>query len=566
MGVEILFPHLTSTGPAPSYHEVISTYASVFTTRLVEGKIRPVVFPYHMYGYTLLFVYLMIPHTKSPIIYAARWPVAAIIVGFQLKTLMDVSSGNAAFAYVAGLGSTWGVLLTVTLLILTRPQFDAMRVEIRRTGREGGRASIEVANATAMEQNGHADSGKLDGEVVRLNGNGTRYRPQANGATEIKGMEHANGNGHLDNKIPKEDITVDYYWQSYPEDFFDRLSWVADLVTSFRGVGWNWVIPTVPELPPFVKSKLGEPVTEESKSGITSTGIQRFDTRAELFYSRIPAFIFYYLALDFFKNMMMKDPYYVFGPNSYDLPPPLAVLTPFQLSCYRQCLISMAIVCALEGIFMIPALVLCLTLGPKVLGLRGEAWYYPTVWGSFSTVANKGLNGLWGGWWHQTFRFVFAAPTTYLIENGYMSSRSQVTKLVGLVIAFSISGILHCGGSLTQLPLTHPTGPFTFFVLHGLGILIQTIFCDFFRPYIRKLPKPIRQAGNIVFVWIWLQSTTCWLVDDFARGGLFLFEPVPISPFRASGYGVEGDWWWCWGGPGAGWYTGKTWWESGIVL
>jgi hypothetical protein len=54
--------------------------------------------------------------------------------------------------------------------------------------------------------------------------------------------------------------------------------------------------------------------------------------------------------------------------------------------------------------------------------------------------------------------------------------------------------------------------------------------------------------------------------DDFARGGVWLFEPIPVSPLRGLGFGQEGDRWWCWGHIGVGWYTGKHWWESGIAF
>jgi hypothetical protein len=29
-------------------------------------------------------------------------------------------------------------------------------------------------------------------------------------------------------------------------------------------------------------------------------------------------------------------------------------------------------------------------------------------------------------------------------------------------------------------------------------------------------------------------------------GVLVIYEPIPISPLRGLGFGVEGDGWWCW--------------------
>ena len=56
------------------------------------------------------------------------------------------------------------------------------------------------------------------------------------------------------------------------------------------------------------------------------------------------------------------------------------------------------------------------------------------------------------------------------------------------------------------------------------------------------------------------------LIDDFARGGVWLFQPVAVSPLRALGYGEPGDSWWCWENVRISWYIGKHWWERGIAL
>jgi hypothetical protein len=273
-----------------------------------------------------------------------------------------------------------------------------------------------------------------------------------------------------------------------------------------------------------------------------------------------------YLVLDVLKTLLMKDPYYVFGPNTYALPPHLKDLTPFQLKLFRQCLNSFTVIIALEMVFMLVPLSMCLLLGPSIVGLRGEAWHYPSTWGSFSNILNKGLNGLWGGWWHQTFRFVFAAPTNYLIEKGYLKARSTEAKLCALCFAFGISGILHTCGSITQLVKTNPWQAPVFFMSQALGILIQSTVCGYLRPHIGHLPKVVRQAGNVLFTWTWLWYTGWLLVDDFARGGIWMWEPLPISPMRALGFGSGVDSWWCWGDLGVGWYTATHWWESGISL
>ena len=581
MPKETLFHHLTLGGPAPTYIEVLTTYKRVFHERVAEGKIRPLVLPYHLYGCILLLHYLYVPHTKSRIAYAARWPVLACIIWFQWKTLWETSSENQAIAFAAGLTAAWGVFWSVTWLLLYRPQWDAMRVQRRKlvTDTRQTRKSTVVGFGIGnnVHTNGHTKGGEKKGEMVWQEGsngesaNGLRYRAHGNGTTKAEeraGKYETNETtvAYLDEAEMRDGVEYQYFWQSCPETLLERIPWAIDLLMNFRGPGWNWAIPPLPDLPPFVKAKLGEPVNEASKSAISSVGLRRFDTRKDIFNYRVPQFVGGYLVLDILKTTIMKDSYYVLGPNTYDVPPHLANLTPFQLKLFRQCLTSITISVALEMVFMLLPLGMCLLCGPSVLGLRAEAWYYPSTWGSFSNISNKGLNGLWGGWWHQTFRFVFAAPTNYLIKNGYLKARSTAAKLSALFFAFGISGCLHAAGSVTQFPLTHPWQAPVFFMLQALGILIQSTVCLYLRPQISQLPKVVRQAGNVMFTWTWLWYTGWLLVDDFARGGIWLFEPLPISPLRALGFGSGDDSWWCWGDLGVRWYWGKHWWDSGIAI
>ena len=478
---------------------------------------------------------------------------------------------SMAFGYAAGLISVWGMVWSATWLVWCKPQFDAKRVERRRL------------------QKKKPDDGKDTGELAELNGQAMGQRQErhtneeANGNESIRQRTSANGNangkdteemnGHTKSKVSEPMLEVvekpgewEYYWQPYPVNFRDRLGWVMDLLINFRGPGWNWAIPPMPPLPPFIQLALGRRLDQTAASGVSRVGLRRIDTTDELFNYHIPRFIVGYFLLDVLKVTMMKDPYFIFGPNTYALPAHLAKLSHFQIQVFRTFLNCSAIIVSLEMVFSFAPIVGALWLGPKYLGLRGEPYYYSTTWGSFSNIANKGLNGLWGGWWHQIFRFVFAAPTNYLITNGYVKAESLEAKLTALLFAFGTSGFLHFGGSISQFPRTHPWHPPLYFVLQALGILIQTTFCSHFRSYIKKLPKFIRQVGNFVFALIWLFYTSWWLTDDFARGGIWLYEPIPISLLRGLGFGDKGDGWWCWDQMGVGWYTGKHWWESGVFI
>jgi hypothetical protein len=82
----------------------------------------------------------------------------------------------------------------------------------------------------------------------------------------------------------------------------------------------------------------------------------------------------------------------------------------------------------------------------------------------------------------------------------------------------------------------------------------------------KRLPGWIGGLGNFLYVHVWFYWTAPILTDDFARGGVWLFEPIPVSILRGLGLGLGGEGWWCWKGKLVGWYTGERWWQSGIAF
>lgn len=459
---------------------------------------------------------------------------------------------SMATGFAAGLIAAWGAVWSTTWLLLNRPQFDAKRIQRRWV-------KVEVEGA-------EVDTGKSLSSAIPSDESTTKQRGQ-NGHAKLKTNSHAMGNGNtkgLGHEASKGQII--YYWQSYPENLKDRIPWVLDLTFNFRGPGWNWAIPPLPSPPTYVTNQLSSHVDSSSRTGQSSIGLQRYDTFSALARARIPQFVIGYFVLDILKVIMLHDPYFIFGPTTYRLPSYLQGLSPLTLHFTRQAISSASIIVSLEMTFILAPIGFSLILGPRVLGLRAEPWYYPTTWGNFSMILDKGLNGLWGSWWHQTFRFAFSAPSNFLIKNGYIKAKSTIAKMSALFFAFGISGILHSAGSISQFPKTKPHHAPIFFMLQAVGILLQTTACSILHPLIKTFPRPIRQAGNLFFVIGWLLCTGWWLTDDFARGGIWLYEPIPISPLRGLGFGEKDAGWWCWEHIGVGWYKGKHWWESGIAI
>jgi hypothetical protein len=586
MPSELVFPHLTDYGPAPNHHEVEAKYEEVFALRVEEGVVRPFVFPYFFYGLGLLFVYLCIPHTHSPVLYAARWPVATTIILFQLKVLLETSSGNVGVAALAGGASGLIIVLTSTWLVCCKPQFEAKRVQRRKKENISGKRGKKIEKPLSEKDDNiiisdQSQKYELDMPIINDKRENIVLFDRGKSPRQRRRVE----NGESDREITARTVPLsemcpseleygcvssgeqdefEFYWEKYPDSLLERIPWVIDLLYNTRGAGWNWAIPTIPDLPDFVKHQLGEP----GKQYLSKRTCNRIlpSTRALIRY-RLPQLAICYLLLDANKTLQMKDPYFVFGPCTYELPSHLKNLSPYLVWSYRyifSCTFGFAV--PLQFAFVLQDLALSL-IGPRLLGVVAEPWRLPTTWGSPMAVLNSGLGGFWGNLWHQRLRIFFSTPVDYLIERRYLTEGSVTAKLTGRFIAFAISGFIHACISIAQFQHTNPWWMFIFFILHALGIIFQTSFCVVFHPWLVKIPKSIRQIGNFVFTFTWFRVTGPLFADDVARGGSWLNEAVPVSLFRGLGLGVEGDGWWCWSGYIRGsWYRGKHWWESGLAL
>jgi hypothetical protein len=328
--------------------------------------------------------------------------------------------------------------------------------------------------------------------------------------------------------------------------------------------GWNWAISATPHPPSPEKPLSGEAVDVDAIPMVTRTGYRRYATEKDFLYTRLRAISISYFALDFLSVYMMKDPYFIFGPSKFLLPEYLEGINPWLLSLYRNVFLLAGVYGALQMIFSNMDLVQYFVVS-KVLSVRGELWQQASIFGTFDNILDRGLAGFWGGWWHQTFRFTFTAPVTWAVQQGYLEPKAASTKALAMLAAFTHSGLLHMCGSYTSIPKTRIWRAPLFFALQALGILAQQGVYAALEPKISGLPTLVKRAGNAVFVLTWLQFTAWAFGDDLASTGLWMLEPVPISPLRLLGFGYPTDSWWRWGWDELPrWIPGRVWWESGI--
>ncbi|ERF68177.1 hypothetical protein EPUS_05258 [Endocarpon pusillum Z07020] len=457
-----------------------------------------------------------------------------------------------ASGYGIGLMCVWGIIWSGVLLVYSDPKAAFQRLECRDRKKE------EEAVAAVSSINGSLNSTKPANSSLRNR--------------KIYGVVGGAHEPTEEDKDLREDTDKSNHilvWQSYPDGFRHRLDWVTDLCTSFRGPGWSWHNQTLPAADYPNPSMLPTP-SSSTKS------LMRIAVRD---------FLIWYFVVDTVKTAIMADPYFWGvvsisspGPTVTYLPSIIANIAPFT-KLYRLLLSLLATVSALRtnlssGSLFFALLLPLLNLHIYTRAPLLEPLLYPPFWGSFTTsVLDKGLAGWWGKWWHQLFRMGISEPSRFLIEKFGWNPRSQKAKLLQLFTALAISGTIHAGASYTTFnPQSRPwSGPFVFFFSQAFGILAeQFVFKTMgVSNLVRNWPRTLRRAGTLVYVMAWFYITGPWLADDFARSGIWLFEPVPVSLLRGLGLGAEGEGWWCWARAWPRWWNGvegTPWWRKGIAI
>lgn len=314
-------------------------------------------------------------------------------------------------------------------------------------------------------------------------------------------------------------------------------------------------------------------VDMESMPVETKAGYRRSLTLSDFTSSRLSNMALCYVILDFLATFMMKDPYFILGPDGprYPLPDYLAALPPWFLHLYRLIFSLLAVLFAIFGIFNLNDLGQY-HLMSHIVTVRGELWQHPSTMGSFTQILDRGLAGWWGAWWHQTFRNQFLAPAIWLTRKCHIRRGTPAGIITTLLVTFLGSGFLHMGGSISSVPATKVWRAPAFFLLQAVGIAIQYVLSVAARRAWHSVlsappPRWLTRTGNLASTLAWLYCTGQLFTDDMAASGIWLLEPVPFSFFRALGFGQPGDRWWRWDQYyWPSWYTADRWWRSGMAM
>lgn len=531
--------------PYGTHFDLINERETKFDELFRAGAFSPLLLQQVIGTFFLLLVPLVIRHKSTTHSIVLRYGFYAVITAFCAYTILEVRFLGPANGYGTGLITTWFYIWSTTILLANDVQRDFRRIIKRPVSEKRG----------SNQQNGSSEGVDNSSKLRR------RSAPHKTNVSE----QH-----------PKF-----YEWQPYPPKLSGRIDWVSDLIFNFRGPHWNWRLRSLPPLPEIVLRDIDEDtasVEQTRKSRLIGRELPAVKLRYVL-----RSFLRDYIALDLLKLLLMRDPYfwgYVDNPPSPPWPFDVLAWSPVLVRVYRiilslaSVLFALDIITSLNPLFFLgiahlfPNFVRAITRQPL-----GEAWLYPDSFGPAISVLDHGLVGAWNTWWHQLFRFGFSECSRFLTDlvlpfGSYQGKGHKSTRrILQIMLAFSLSGLVHAMGSYTTFSDSRPWNAFLFFILQGVGALTQYFFEVSILPTSFKPPRWLVRTTNLILIVLWFYFTGPLIADDFARAGIWMFEPIPVSFLRGGlGLGAVGDTWWCWRGSWFELYAGNSWWQSGIRL
>ncbi|KAJ5986454.1 hypothetical protein N7451_010819 [Penicillium sp. IBT 35674x] len=502
-------------------------------TLLQQGTFKPLLLSHVVFFNCLPWIALVIPKRRGgryfrPVVFALSLAIALEVLRSQRALL----GGNG---YMIGMMVGWWLVWSATLFVFSDVERDFQRIE--RV------ASSETPNSNGNELNAQSRS--------------------------------MLGRNNCPVPTPEDTAAAQFRWQSYPSKLSHRIEWCAGLLFNLRGPEWNWRAPRLGRLPRTVHTNLHSGFLASSLREENGVHISAKSCLSKAFRT----FLISYLTLDALKVIMIRDPYFRGTLVADAMPPfPLSFLASIPLGirfyhCFVSCMgvyVALAYVTSLNPICFLGLSMAFPNASRKLTAAPlDESWLYADTFGPFiSPVLDDGLAGVWGSWWHQLFRHGFVSTARWIssLLPGAWGTYPAMKRVIYIVVAFSLSGFVHACGSYTQFTETRPLrGPFLFFLLQSMAILIEHTIKAVVLPKLPlgRTPRWLRRTANGLIVFFWLLYSGAFIADDFARGGLWLMEPVPLSPLRGLGL-ANGQGWWCWEGEWFKYWSDGTYWGSGI--
>lgn len=311
------------------YRQLQADRLQRFEAALASGVYRPFIWPWDTLPALWLFLgLLMLPRLPRRIARPARALFLVLIFVQGTWSIIRCRAIGLAGGYGIGLANDWGFIMTGGLLCFNDLKSDFQRLETRRCDEHvQKKVSNGSALSSALEQNGSVTH---------------RTSPGGKEASNPAGPPTAT-----------EPAPYRLVWQSYPENIWYCMSWLADLLISFRGVNWSWRLPIFPPVEGVPKPSSGADHPPRSSQ---STAYAHPQTIDEVRRNAVRSFILLYLGVDLAKTLVIHDPYYL-GIATIDSPHPLWLLQPYPfLTRSTRLLLSLySIIIALSFIVCPPA-------------------------------------------------------------------------------------------------------------------------------------------------------------------------------------------------------------------
>ncbi|KZF23466.1 hypothetical protein L228DRAFT_116928 [Xylona heveae TC161] len=445
---------------------------------------------------------------------------------------------------------TWPGIDVVMQIIC--PLFYAMDVLVWRDVR-GTFKRIHRSKTHTVDQPAHSSSS------VTSNG----HVNGVNGITSSKAAQAVKPPCHADAGIWEE---------PHPSTIVSRLKWSCYLICSPRFGNWT----------------IGDARHDAAQLSRADKSISRPARILQL----LNRFVIAYMLADIFGLWALHDPYFDWRTNlsiTSPLPPETAntlvrLLGQGKVSAlaisnprfWRVLISATPAWASIEAFFAMPGLIF-LSLGG--LGTVGDQWGHPAVWrpasGSLVSIADRGLRGFWGDWWHQMMRCVAGDPGK-ILGNWYLRNVSQhsassrakgapstssfhsfIAHAIHISTAFFLSGVMHAGMVPKAASSASPLHLALFFWVQVPGILIE-LFVErvfFGEPTKGQASSNTSQdrrkksmiAKIVRFTWalFYLYTTFPFFGEQLVALRLWDMHAVPLSPcrwlFRGEGIGF-----WTW--------------------
>ena len=340
--------------------------------------------------------------------------------------------------------------------------------------------------------------------------------------------------------IPVEDQDVPLpseakdWEEDYPADLYKRLCWVLTLLISIRLSYWK--------IGDLNHDKLQPPARQTRRAFLTWAAIIIVQS---------------YTILDIAAFYSHHDPYFVQPNIGIDMPLSLDSTAPRFLSLLHiippRVIRSSAIAAQIYGVITLGgALGIPLIVVVNWLGLISDVWSpqtWPVWFGPFSAIADRGMRGLWGTWWHQTMRYTTSIPGRSLAQALRVPTHSLKDYSLRTISAFFFSGIVHMG--LVPPEPRYATLPTyqvrlyiaMFFWCQAVGFGVELFVSKLTKRFCPDvIQSRVAKALTLGWVIFWLCLTLPIVGVGLKQLGYGKVYPVPISILR----GLTGNGWLTW--------------------